>query len=63
MLISSVLQDDKRRLEDQIAQLKEELEEEQLNGEMSNERYKRSAQQVRTCGSLLILPTFLSSFE
>lgn len=46
MLISSILQEDKRRLDDQIAQLKEELEEEQLNTEMSNERYKRAAQQV-----------------
>lgn len=52
VLISSMLQDEKRRLDDQIAQLKEELEEEQLNSEMSNERYKRSAQQVRTCWSL-----------
>lgn len=52
VLISSALQDEKRRLDDQIAQLKEELEEEQLNSEMSNERYKRSAQQVRTRSSL-----------
>lgn len=53
VLISSILQEDKRRLDDQITQLKEELEEEQLNTEMSNERCKRSAQQVRTCRSLV----------
>lgn len=53
VLISSALQDEKRRLDDQIAQMKEELEEEQLNSEMSNERYKRSAQQVRTYRSLV----------
>lgn len=49
VLISSTLQDEKRRLDDQIALLKEEVEEEQLNSEMCNERYKRSTQQVRTC--------------
>lgn len=52
VLVSSMLQDEKRRLDDQIARLMEELEEEQLNSEMSNERWKRSTQQVRTCWSL-----------
>lgn len=49
VLISTMLQEEKRRLDDQITRLTEELEEEQLNSEMSNERYKRSTQQVRTC--------------
>lgn len=68
LLISSILQDDKRKLDDQIAQLKEELEEEHLNSEMSNERFKRAAQQVRTCrpwvtSLMAISPSFRSSFD
>lgn len=44
---SSQLADEKRRLEARIAQLEEELEEEQLNAEMVNDRMKRATVQVR----------------
>lgn len=40
------LADDKRRLETRITQLEEELEEEQLNTEMVNDRMKRATLQV-----------------
>lgn len=49
---SSLLTDEKRRLEARIAQLEEELEEEQLNTEMANDRLKRTTAQVRTHGIL-----------
>uniref|UniRef100_A0AAR2JUZ6 Myosin, heavy chain 11a, smooth muscle n=1 Tax=Pygocentrus nattereri TaxID=42514 RepID=A0AAR2JUZ6_PYGNA len=42
----SALSDEKRRLEAKIAQLEEELEEEQGNMEMLNDRLRKSAQQV-----------------
>lgn len=47
-MLSSMLQDEKRRLEARITQLEEELEEEQLNGEMANDRNKRTTLQVCT---------------
>lgn len=46
---SSQLTDEKRRLEARIAELEGELEEEQLNAEMVNDRLRRSTQQVETC--------------
>lgn len=46
---SSQLTDEKRRLEARIAELEGELEEEQLNTEMVNDRLRRSTQQVDTC--------------
>lgn len=42
----SALADEKRRLEAKIQQLEEELEEEQGNMEMLNDRLRKSAQQV-----------------
>jgi Myosin tail len=39
--------EDKRRLEARIAQLEEELDEEQNNAELSNERARKSALQVK----------------
>ncbi|KAF3852305.1 hypothetical protein F7725_005660 [Dissostichus mawsoni] len=45
---NSLLADEKRRLEARITQLEEELEEEQLNTEMVNDRWKRSALQLTT---------------
>lgn len=47
-----MLAEDKRRLEARITQLEEELEEEQLNTEMVNDRLKRSVLQVRTRGTV-----------
>lgn len=47
LLPSSLLADEKRRLEARITQLEEELEEEQLNTEMVNDRLKRTTLQVR----------------
>uniref|UniRef100_A0A668APL2 Myosin-9 n=1 Tax=Myripristis murdjan TaxID=586833 RepID=A0A668APL2_9TELE len=41
-----IMADEKRRLEARIAQLEEELEEEQLNSEMVNDRMKRTTLQV-----------------
>lgn len=43
----SALADEKRRLEARIAQLEEELEEEQGNMELLNDRLRKSSQQVR----------------
>uniref|UniRef100_A0AAQ5YSV9 Myosin-9 n=1 Tax=Amphiprion ocellaris TaxID=80972 RepID=A0AAQ5YSV9_AMPOC len=43
----SLLADEKRRLEARIAQLEEELEEELINTEMTNERMKRTTLQVK----------------
>uniref|UniRef100_A0AAQ4Q837 Myosin-9 n=1 Tax=Gasterosteus aculeatus aculeatus TaxID=481459 RepID=A0AAQ4Q837_GASAC len=48
LVCSSVLAEDKRRLEARITQLEEELEEEQLNTEMVNDRLKRSTEQMTT---------------
>uniref|UniRef100_A0A671YGE0 Myosin-9 n=1 Tax=Sparus aurata TaxID=8175 RepID=A0A671YGE0_SPAAU len=45
---NSQLADEKRRLEARIAQLEEELEEEQINTEMVNDRLKRTTLQVST---------------
>lgn len=42
----SALTDEKRRLEAKIAQLEEELEEEQGNTELVNDRLRKSTQQV-----------------
>lgn len=42
--------DEKRRLEARIAQLEEELEEEQSNMELLNDRFRKTAIQVRTRG-------------
>lgn len=53
LVLSSMLQDEKRRLEARITQLEEELEEEQLNSEMANDRNKRTTLQVRTRGCLI----------
>lgn len=43
----SALADEKRRLEAKIAQLEEELEEEQGNMELLNDRLRKSTQQVK----------------
>ena len=42
----SALSDEKRRLEAKISQLEEELEEEQSNMEIINDRLRKSTQQV-----------------
>lgn len=42
----SALADEKRRLEAKIAQLEEELEEEQSNMEIINDRLRKSSQQA-----------------
>ena len=47
VIVSSMLADERKRLEARITQLEEELEEEQLNTEMVNDRMKRSIQQVK----------------
>lgn len=44
----SALADEKRRLEAKISQLEEELEEEQSNMEILNDRLRKSTQQVTT---------------
>lgn len=43
----SALLDEKRRLEARIAQLEEELEEEQSNMELLNDRFRKTTLQVR----------------
>lgn len=55
-------------MEARIVQLEEELDEEHCNSEIINERYRKSAQQVRTYRSLIaglmeISPLFLSRFK
>lgn len=45
-LCRSALLDEKRRLEARIAQLEEELEEEQSNMELLNERFRKTTLQV-----------------
>lgn len=44
--LSTLTVDEKRRLESRIAKLEEELEEEQLNTEMVNDRLRRTTLQV-----------------
>lgn len=56
---SSLLTDEKRRLEARITQLEEDLEEEQLNVEMVNDRMKRNTQQViRSSSSFRIMKIY-----
>lgn len=43
----AALLDEKRRLEARIAQLEEELEEEQSNMELLNDRFRKTTMQVR----------------
>ena len=50
----SALSDEKRRLEAKISQLEEELEEESSNMEILNDRLRKSTQQVRLAGPLLL---------
>lgn len=45
-VLSSLTVDEKRRLDTRIAKLEEELEEEQLNTEMVNDRLRRTTLQV-----------------
>lgn len=45
----AALLEEKRRLEARIAQLEEDLDEEQSNAELSNERARKSALQVDSC--------------
>lgn len=52
LVSSSLLADEKRRLDARITQLEEELEEEQLNTEMVNDRLKRSTLQVHTTSQI-----------
>uniref|UniRef100_A0A8V5HGZ5 Uncharacterized protein n=1 Tax=Melopsittacus undulatus TaxID=13146 RepID=A0A8V5HGZ5_MELUD len=51
--IANMLLDEKRRLEARIAQLEEELEEEQSNMELLNERFRKTTLQVDTLNSEL----------
>lgn len=46
----SALLDEKRRLEARIAQLEEELEEEQSTAELLNDRFRKTTLQVRVRG-------------
>lgn len=46
MLTSAQIAEERRRLEARIAQLEEELEEEQCNSELINDRLKKSMLQV-----------------
>lgn len=46
MLTSAQIAEERRRLETRIAQLEEELEEEQCNSELINDRLKKSMLQV-----------------
>lgn len=48
VLLRSALMEEKRRLEARIAQLEEELDEEQGNTELLNDRFRKTALQVRT---------------
>lgn len=49
-LFRAALMDEKRRLEARIAQLEEELEEEQGNMELLNDRFRKSSMQVQCWG-------------
>lgn len=46
LCVRSALMDEKRRLEARIAQLEEELEEEQGNMELLNDRFRKTTMQV-----------------
>lgn len=59
---SSQLADDKKRLEARIAQLEEELEEEQLGTEMTNDRLKRATLQVNPFPTPTVLHLSTRSF-
>lgn len=50
LLISALALEEKRRLEARIAQLEEELEEEQSNTELMNDRLKKANLQVSAWG-------------
>lgn len=54
----SALLDEKRRLEARIAQLEEELEEEQSNMELLNDRFRKTTLQVPCgpCPGAAVLP-------
>jgi len=47
-MCSNQLMEDKRRLENRITQLEEDLEEEQMNSETSSEKSRKALQQVQT---------------
>lgn len=49
--------DEKRRLEAKISHLEEELEEEQSNMEIINDRLRKSTQQVTRLSQLDLIPT------
>lgn len=53
----SALLDEKRRLEARIAQLEEELEEEQSNMELLNDRFRKTTLQVLCIGAWVQPPT------
>lgn len=53
LVCRSALADEKRRLEAKISQLEEELEEEQSNMEILNDRLRKSTQQVARQQQLL----------
>lgn len=59
-LCRSALLDEKRRLEARIAQLEEELEEEQSNMELLNDRFRKTTLQVIHSHKKLYLGIFLS---
>ena len=52
LLHRSLAADEKRRQDARIAQLEEELEEEQVNTEMVNDRLKRTTLQVSQCRNM-----------
>lgn len=47
LVFSALIAEEKRKLESRIAQLEEELEEEQCNTELVNDRLKKALLQVR----------------
>ena len=51
---SAQVAEEKRRLEARIAQLEEELEEEQCNTELVNDRLKRAMLQVRASTAIVL---------
>jgi len=61
----SALSDEKRRLEAKIQQLEEELEEEQGNMEMLNDRLRKSTQQVHVLyyGAMTICGRYQEKFD
>lgn len=54
LCVRSALNDDKRRLEARVSQLEEELDEEQGNIELVNDRLKKANAQVRIHTDLLV---------